>query len=72
MAQKTQKTYAFTITLQGTGPTIEDAWIDALVEFHSDPSGVPDDEDVKVIREEKDSEEDDSAEDEYLTGELNN
>ena len=43
------KTYTFTITLQGTGPTIEDAWIDALVEFHNDPGGVPDDEDVELI-----------------------
>tara|TARA_B100000214_G_scaffold218687_1_gene158992 strand:+ start:1206 stop:1379 length:174 start_codon:yes stop_codon:yes gene_type:complete len=53
------KTYTFTITLQGTGRTIEEAWIDALVEFHSDPRGVPDGEDVELIREEKDSEEDD-------------
>ena len=47
------KTYTFTITLQGTGPTIDDAWIDALVEFHSDPGGVPDDEDVELVHEEK-------------------
>ena len=48
----TQKTFTFTITLQGTGPTVEDAWVDALVEFHNDPGGVPDDEDVKLIHEE--------------------
>ena len=53
----TNKTYTFTITLQGTGKTIEDAWFDALVEFHSDPGGVPDDEDVELIDEEEDSEE---------------
>ena len=47
------KTYTFTITLQGTGPTIEDAWLDALVEFHNDPGGVPDDEDVELIHEEE-------------------
>ena len=70
MTQKTQKTYTFTITLQGTGPTIEDAWIDALVEFHSDPSGVPDDEYVELIHEETLEEE--SDEEDYLTGELNN
>jgi hypothetical protein len=51
----TEKTYTFTITLQGTGPTIDDAWIDALVEFHNDPGGVPDDEDVELIHEEKES-----------------
>jgi len=45
----TEKTYTFTITLQGTGQTIDDAWIDALVEFHNDPGGVPDDEDTKLI-----------------------
>ena len=55
----TEKTYTFTITLQGTGRTIEEAWMDALVAFHNDPGGVPDDEDVELIREEKDSEEDD-------------
>jgi len=49
----TEKTYTFTITLQGTGPTIEDAWEDALVEFHSDPGGVPDDEDTELIHEEE-------------------
>ena len=49
----TEKTYTFTITLQGTGPTIEDAWTDALVEFHNDPGGVPDDEDVELIHEEQ-------------------
>ena len=47
------KTYTFTITLQGTGPTVEDAWFDALVEFHNDPGGVPDDEDTKLIHEEE-------------------
>ena len=47
------KTYTFTITLQGTGPTVEDAWVDAIVEFHSDPGGVPDDEDTKLIHEEE-------------------
>ncbi len=55
----TEKTYTFTITLQGTGPTIEDAWLDALIEFHNDPGGVPDGEDVELIREEEYSEEDD-------------
>ena len=40
----TDKTYTFTITLLGTGPTIEDAWLDALVEFHNDPGGVPEEE----------------------------
>ena len=49
----TDKTYTFTITLQGTGQTIDDAWLDALVEFHNDPGGVPDDEDVELIHEEK-------------------
>jgi len=49
----TNKTYTFTITLQGTGSTIEDAWVDALVEFHSDPGGVPDDEDTELIHEEE-------------------
>ena len=53
----TKKTFTFTITLQGTGKTIEDAWHDALVEFHSDPGGLPDDEDVELIDEEEDSEE---------------
>jgi hypothetical protein len=48
-----EKTYTFTITLQGTGQTIEEAWIDALVEFHSDPGDVPDDEDVELIHEEE-------------------
>ena len=49
----TEKTYTFTITLQGTGLTIEDAWLDALVEFHSDPGGIPGDEDVELIHEEE-------------------
>lgn len=49
----TEKTYTFTITLQGTGQTIEDAWLDALVEFHNDPGGVPDDEDAKLVFEEE-------------------
>ena len=52
----TNKTYTFTITLQGTGLTVEDAWMDALVEFHSDPGGVPDDEDTKLIFEVEDEE----------------
>ena len=47
------KTYTFTITLQGTGQTIEEAWMDALVEFHNDPGGVPDDEDVELIHEDE-------------------
>jgi len=47
------KTYTFTITLQGTGQTIEEAWMDALVEFHSDPGDVPDDEDVELIHEDE-------------------
>jgi len=49
----TEKTYTFTITLQGTGQTIEDAWLNALVEFHNDPGGVPDDEDTKLVFEEE-------------------
>ena len=49
----TDKTYTFTITLQGTGQTIDDAWLDALVAFHDDPGGVPDDEDVELIHEEE-------------------
>ena len=49
----TDKTYTFTITLQGTGQTIDDAWLDALVGFHDDPGGVPDDEDVELIHEEE-------------------
>lgn len=69
----TEKTYTFTITLQGTGLTIEEAWMDALVAFHSDPGGVPDDEDVELIHEmtvfedeyseEESDEEDDSVSD---------
>ena len=47
------KTYTFTITLQGTGPTVEDAWFDALVEFHNDPGDAPDNEDTKLIHEEE-------------------
>ncbi len=53
----TKKRYTFTITLVGVGKTIEEAWMDALIEFHSDPGGVPDDEDVELIDEEEDSEE---------------
>jgi hypothetical protein len=49
----TEKTYTFTITLQGTGPTIDDAWIDALVAFHDDPGGAPDDEYVELVHEEE-------------------
>ena len=63
----TEKTYTFTITLQGAGPTIEDAWIDALVEFHSDPGGVPDDEDVELIHEEETSEEESDEEDDSVS-----
>ncbi len=36
------KTYSFTITIEGTGHTIEDAWMDALVEFHSGPGEATD------------------------------
>lgn len=64
----TKKTYTFTITLQGTGQTIDDAWIDALVEFHNDPGGVPDDEDVELIHEEEDSEEESNEEDDSVSG----
>ena len=58
----TEKTYTFTITLQGTGQTIEDAWLNALVEFHNDPGGVPDDVSLRWIHEEEDSEEESEEE----------
>ena len=64
----TNKTYTFTITLEGTGKTIEDAWFDALVEFHSDPGGVPEDKDTKLIHEEEVSEEFDYPPNELFEG----
>ena len=63
----TEKTYTFTITLQGTGQTIDEAWMDALVEFHRDPGGVPDDEDVELIHEEETSEEESDEEDDSVS-----
>ena len=63
----TKKTYSFTITLEGTGKTIEEAWMDALVEFHSDPGEVDDRNHgrchhVELIEEEEDSEEERESE----------
>ena len=44
-----EKTYQFTIVIQGTGKTEEEAWADAIEAFESDP-GEP--QDVEVVDDE--------------------
>ena len=54
-----EKTYLFTVTLQGSGDTPEDAWEDAVEAFLEDPGEPHVIEEVEEKTEEESEEEDD-------------